>query len=97
MNLTGVKTCVAVILVVALLPVCAGAVSDRLDLSIPMVLPEQKSITIYDSKNNLTMGTYNTETGSLFLSGPNGKVTNGTIDAQGNLFITETGGDNSDD
>lgn len=56
-------------------------------------LENQKYITKFNADGSVTSGTYQTDTGRLFLSGPNGKLTIGNEDREGNVTIYEYGGD----
>jgi hypothetical protein len=64
---------------------------------IPSAIPQQQSVTIFHGNGDISVGTINRDTGSLFLSGPGNQITIGNEDQQGNIVIQEYGGENDDD
>ena len=90
------------VIVVSTIVLLAGAAEARqssvppLDLSIPSAIPSQKSVTVFHSDGGITTGYYNSDQGSLFLSGPRNQITIGNEDAQGNIVIQEYGSDDDD-
>ena len=59
-------------------------------------LEGQQNIVIHDSRGGTTVGTYNRDSGSLFLSGPQNQLTIGQQDSAGNIVIQEYGGEDDD-
>ena len=94
---TLVEAVVVIGMVVLLVSgVCAGEQRQYKIGEIPSVLPQQKSITVFRSDGGITIGSYNRETGSLFLLDPSGKMTIGRDDGGGNITILESGGEDDD-
>lgn len=56
----------------------------------------QQSITIFDNKGGISIGSYNPETGSYFMSKPDGGIDIGSVDSQGNVTIHQYGGSGDD-
>lgn len=55
-----------------------------------------KSIVEFGPKGEVSIGSYNSKTGSYFLSKPNNSIEIGNTDNYGNITIHEYGGDTDD-